>query len=41
MSNNSPCLLDEANDKFSHFDRLVGLKGNQLLQDEQADGGEL
>lgn len=26
-----PCLLDEANDKFAHFDRLVRLESDDLL----------
>lgn len=36
-SHNSPCFLNEADDKFSHFDKLVRLKGDHLLQDEQTD----
>lgn len=37
-ADDSPCLLYETNDKLSHFDRLVSLKGDYLLQDEQTNG---
>ena len=26
-----PCLLDEADDEFAHFDRLIHLEGDDLL----------
>lgn len=32
MSDNSPCFLNEADNKFSDFDGLVSLKGDHLLQ---------
>lgn len=33
MCENSPRLLDEANHKLSHFDGLVCLESDHLLQD--------
>lgn len=35
LSSHSPCFLYEANDKLSHFNRLVSLKGNHLLQERE------
>lgn len=36
-----PCLLDEADDKFAHFNRLIYLEGDDLLPGQKAAGQDL
>lgn len=39
-SENSPCLLDEADHKLFHFDGLVCLESDHLLQEKKQNKNE-